>query len=88
MTYAIAERRVLQRAKLDGGGATVVEWVANLRYGTHATRVQAKAAFWRAMDPSLARANDEFVARHFDQQQRNGGAYKVVRVLCPDKTSV
>lgn len=80
MKYAIAVARVTRRASIADGGQTVVEYVPDLRLGTASTRKAIKAAFMRSMDSTLANVDDDWAARHFDQQARNLGHFKVMAV--------
>lgn len=78
--YIIAERRMVQRPRVDGGGLSVETWVPAPVYGQHETRTQAKAHYMRRLEPGLRRVvDDAFCARHFDQRQRNIGDVKVVK---------
>lgn len=77
--YVIAEKRAMQRGKL-GGAPSVNEYVADPRMGFYDSIASAKAGAMRRLDPSLGSATDEFAARHFDQQQRNGGYFRVQKI--------
>jgi len=78
--YVIAERRMVQRPHIDGGGLSQETWVPAPVYGQHETRTQAKAHYMRRLDPGLRRVvDDAFCARHFDQRARNIGDVKVVK---------
>ena len=75
--YVIAERRTAKRG-LAGVSAGTFTYEPDLRLGVYSTRTEAKAAFMRKMDPSLANAPDEFAAQHFDRASRNEGHFKVL----------
>lgn len=71
--YAIAERKAVTRAYLTEGAHT---FVVDPRLGTYETRLKAKAALMRWLDPSLRRGqSDEFCATHFGKQKE----FKIIK---------
>jgi hypothetical protein len=77
--FAIAERKVIERGNLEGK-EPVFEYVVDLRLGTYASAKAAKAALIRMMDPDMKGADDDFAAKHFDQQSHNDGTFKIEKV--------
>lgn len=77
MKWGLAMPRVVQRGNLEGR-ASVVEFVHDVRWGTHATNLDAKRAWVDAMHATGL--SDDHVRRQFRADSSNLGLVKVCKL--------
>lgn len=75
--WLIAQPHAVSRAKVNGEGRTIREWVVPAGAAAYPTRRAACLAFVRAMDPALTHAPDDYAMRHWSVYSRNGEARAV-----------
>ena len=73
--YVIAERKTVR----SQGGVVGFTYNPDLRFGRFESVKAAKAALMKSLYPDLKNADANVAAKHFDQQMRNSGHFKVFK---------
>lgn len=77
--WAIALPKVIQRASIELGGKTIIEYIPRLELGLHESNIAAKRAYLEWMEPDLIGCDDDFIQLHW-RYCVNTGCAKIVKI--------